>query len=97
MTKEEVEALSKGIAEGIRPRLAALEERLKALEESMESAKKSMNGRGIRYRGVYQPSEFYDPGDLATHDGGLWHCHQKTVSRPGTPDSGWQLAVKSGR
>ena len=27
----------------------------------------------------------------------MWACLRETQTRPGTPDSGWRLAVKSGK
>jgi hypothetical protein len=47
------------------------------------------------YRGVYKDGEDYEPGDLATWGGSLWHCDEKTTDKP---DAGpWRLCVKKGR
>ncbi len=49
------------------------------------------------YQGVFKASEVYEQGDLATHDGSVWHCNAaKTSAVPGKSED-WQLAVKSVR
>lgn len=49
------------------------------------------------YRGVFKEGAAYEPGDLATWAGSLWHCNEAKGMKPGSPDSGWQLAAKAGR
>lgn len=49
------------------------------------------------YRGVFKDGATYEPGDLATWAGSLWHCNEPKGLKPGEPDSGWQLAAKAGR
>jgi hypothetical protein len=51
------------------------------------------------YRGVYVPGATYEPGDLVTWGGSVWHCDQATTSRPETPSgaAAWTLAIKRGR
>jgi hypothetical protein len=63
----------------------ALEEKVADLE-----AKPSM-----RYRGIWDESEIYAKGDVTTLAGGAWVAVSNPIDRPGKPDSGWQLAVKS--
>jgi hypothetical protein len=48
------------------------------------------------YLGVYQEGKSYEPGDMTTFGGGLWHCNEPTQDKPGTSES-WTLAVKKGR
>lgn len=48
------------------------------------------------YRGVWREG-FYHRGDVVTRDGSTWIALVDTETQPGTPDSGWQLAVKRGR
>jgi hypothetical protein len=45
--------------------------------------------------GVYQPGR-YEPGDMVTWHGSLWHCNAATSERPGG-GAAWTLAVKCGR
>ena len=66
-------------------RIAALEKRLAETET-----------KAMRFRGVHQPAEDYQRGDLVTHQGALWHCNRPTTDRPGSGGTDWQLAVKSG-
>ena len=47
------------------------------------------------YRGVFVDGDTYDPGDLVTWGGSLWHCNAQTQDKP-SGDS-WTLAVKKGR
>jgi integrin beta 3 len=49
------------------------------------------------YRGVHKEGDTYEPGDLTTWAGSLWHCNEAKGLKPGAPDSGWQLAAKAGR
>lgn len=49
------------------------------------------------YRGVHKDGEEYTRGDLVTWAGSLWHCNEPKAMKPGTPESGWQLAAKAGR
>lgn len=55
--------------------------------------------RGIRYKGYWQPSQVYSPGDMVTFGGSLWHCNSDTTERPAeTPDcTKWTLAARKGR
>lgn len=49
------------------------------------------------YRDVFKEGQEYEPGDMVTWAGSVWHCCQKTTAKPDGPDSGWKLAVKKGR
>lgn len=47
------------------------------------------------YRQVFKQGEEYEPGDVVTWGGSLWHCNEKTTDKP---DAGpWTLAAKKGR
>jgi hypothetical protein len=47
------------------------------------------------YRGVFKDGQAYEPGDMVTWGGSLWHCDKATSEKPG-PDN-WRMAVKKGR
>ena len=47
------------------------------------------------YRGVYQSGLEYEPGDMTTWAGSVWHCDEKTTDKPS--EGPWRLAVKKGR
>lgn len=49
------------------------------------------------YRGVFAEGEAYEPGDMATWAGSLWHCNEPTVEKPGDGSKAWTLAAKRGR
>ena len=50
------------------------------------------------YREVWVQRE-YQPGDVVTRDGSMWHANRVTRECPGTPgkDTGWTLCVKRGK
>jgi hypothetical protein len=48
----------------------------------------------LEYLGIWEPKE-YNPGNIVTHSGGMWHCRNTTRSLP--PSGDWQLCVKAGR
>jgi len=68
--------------------IARLQARLAALEARPPS---------MVYRGVWRTGADGLPGDVCTHQGGLWHCAEATADRPGSPGSGWTLCAKSSR
>jgi len=49
------------------------------------------------YRGVFKEADSYEPGDMVTWGGSVWHCDEPTKSKPGDPSGHWTLAVKAGR
>lgn len=50
------------------------------------------------YLGVYSKEKEYEPGDVVTWGGSLWHCNEQTKDKPGEHNSkGWILIVKRGR
>ena len=82
------DALVKWIAAGIERR-QALEARVEALEA---------RGPGLKYRGVHDVTELYQPGDVVTHQGSMWVCREAVNGGPpGDGAPAWQLAVKHGR
>lgn len=64
---------------------AAFEARIEALE-----ARPTM-----KYTGTWEARE-YQPGNVVTDGGSMWHCERKTQLRPGDNDA-WRLCVKRGR
>lgn len=48
---------------------ADTEKRLQALERQATKDTEQM-----RYRGLWQPSQSYQAGDVVTHEDCLWHC-----------------------
>lgn len=49
------------------------------------------------YVGPFKAGGEYEPGDMASWAGSVWHCDEWRGLKPGEPDSGWTLAVKKGR
>jgi len=49
----------------------------------------------VIYRNVFSEGQEYQPGDMVTWAGSLWHCDKATTAKPGTED--WTLACKKGR
>jgi hypothetical protein len=52
---------------------------------------------GLQYRGVWHEDQLahYQKGDMVTLAGSGWIAVAPPTGRPGTRDSGWQMAVKS--
>ena len=48
-------------------------------------------------RGIFRTAHMYARGSFVTYGGGMWSAQRDTDRTPGTPDSGWRLAVKSPR
>lgn len=49
------------------------------------------------YVGPFKAGGEYEPGDMASWAGSVWHCDEWRGLKPGEPESGWTLAVKKGR
>ncbi|MEM5403779.1 hypothetical protein [Paraburkholderia unamae] len=49
------------------------------------------------YRGVYEQGRTYEPGDIVTWAGSMWHCNATTTDKPDAGSGAWTLAVKRGR
>ena len=73
-------------------RVVALDARLKAVEECVNK----IDGRGIRYCGVYQRAQFYERGDVVTSAGGCWIALRDVDPTEAPGSAAWQLAVKGG-
>jgi hypothetical protein len=71
--------------------MQALEQRIFDLEEAATDRTK------MAYRGVFSDTEHYEPGDMTTFAGSLWHCNQATKEKPGEAGSAWTLCCKKGR
>lgn len=55
-----------------------------------------LNFPAMLYRGIYDPATTYEPGDVVTRQGSMWHCHAETSDLPGEGSKSWQLCVKRG-
>jgi hypothetical protein len=101
MTRDDVGVIADVIAEAIKdtlesPKLQAIiDGRVKAL---VDDRVKALEERPmLRYLGVWNESITYEPGNVATHDGSMFHCNTRNKGvRPGD-GSVWQLSVKRGR
>ena len=80
-----ISAAMRGIGKVLQPRLNNLERRIEQLEKFP-----------FVYVGTFAEGEVYQPGEVATFRGSLWHCNFETASRPGE-DASWTLCVKKGR
>jgi hypothetical protein len=47
------------------------------------------------YAGVWKEGTTYQPGDMVTHGGSLWHANEATAAKPG--EGPYTLCVKRGR
>lgn len=48
------------------------------------------------YQGVYKSTAKYEPGDMVTYRGSVWHCNVPNAGIPGTGGD-WTLAAKGGQ
>lgn len=69
-------------------RLATLQQKVTDLEERPT----------ISYEQTFSAERLYKPGNLATHQGSLWHANVATRGvTPGAGNTAWTLIVKRGR
>jgi integrin beta 3 len=47
------------------------------------------------YKGVFKEGTAYQPGDMVTHGGSLWHVNEETTAKPG--EGPYTLCAKRGR
>ena len=73
-------------SDALEGRLMALEGRLMALEQRPQ----------LSYKGVWDGSIEYSPGQMVTHSGSMFYCWRLTRSKPGESND-WQLCCKRGR
>lgn len=83
LSGDDLEAIARAVADALVP----LRERIEALERRQ---------KGLRYCGVWKNDQRYEPDDVATHDGSMWHCRVPTREKPGHGGS-WTLCVKRGK
>jgi N-dimethylarginine dimethylaminohydrolase len=63
----------------------------------LEKRIEAIEGRGIKYAGIWQRAVRYERGDVTTDGGSAWIALKQVEGvRPGDGD-GWQLMVKAGR
>jgi hypothetical protein len=51
----------------------------------------------VLYRGTHKAGQQYEAGDMVSHQGSGWIAQRATSATPGTPNSGFQLAIKRGK
>lgn len=49
------------------------------------------------YREAWDPALAYEPGDMVTAGGSMWHCNAPTRERPDDGVTAWTRAVRRGR
>jgi hypothetical protein len=86
---KEVRAVITAVAAEVASYIKQLHERVAELEAH----------QALFYAGTWSEGagKAFGKGAACTHHGSLWIATRATCSEPGTPDSGWQLAVKRGR
>jgi hypothetical protein len=63
-----------------------------------EIVMKSIDARltdALFFRGVYVDGTEYQPCSMVQHGGTVWVTKDGTTGRPGEPDSGWRMLVKT--
>jgi hypothetical protein len=51
----------------------------------------------VIYRGVFVSGRLYEPGDMVTVNGSVFHCNTASLRVPGDGSADWTLAVKRGK
>lgn len=85
-----MKSVLKDVADTFRSEDAKLLEKLEARITAIE------NRPTMQYRGVWEADGRYQPGDVVTDSGSMWHANCSTTARPGA-SSDWTLCVKHGR
>jgi hypothetical protein len=71
---------------------------LKKRFETLEARVTTLEAKPhVKFCGVWKAGTTYEPGDAATHQGGLWICKVATPGEPSKDFHGWTLAVKRGQ
>ncbi|TIN38835.1 MAG: hypothetical protein E5Y10_24960 [Mesorhizobium sp.] len=67
--------------------------------ELRQSVEEMKSRPAISYRGVFQETSTYRPGEVVTFGGSAWHCNAETtgVKPGGRAPTIWTLMVKRGR
>lgn len=93
MTRSEIESLMDGIA----PVIAGYVHKAmtQCVEQLMGRIKELEARPTMKYTGTWEARE-YQPGNVVTDGGSMWHCERRTQLRPGDNDA-WRLCVKKGR
>jgi hypothetical protein len=97
----ELDAIVKGITGSVHEHIselnaaaeAPLQEKITALEKRIVELEQ--RPVGLKYVGTFQDGKRYEPGQMVTSSGSLWHCNASTMLRPGTATS-WTLCAKRG-
>jgi len=92
MTK--TEELAAVIVTAVRAVFTPLRSELKALQAEI----KELQARPtMSYRGVWDATTQYNPGQCVTSGGSIWHCNCSTRAKTGDSTGDWSLACKRGR
>lgn len=99
ITEDVAEAMGVEIGRFVREELSKLEATLRAemevrLAERTADALKKLSPT---WRGAWRPNISYPESSLVVCGNALWLCEHASAERPGTPDSGWRLVIKSPR
>jgi hypothetical protein len=74
-------------------RIPPLRDEIKSLKAEIKELREREH---MKYCGVWRSGVEFQPGDLVTYGGSMWHAAAKTQNKPGTSDD-WVLCVRRGR
>jgi hypothetical protein len=95
-SKFDFRQFGRDVADTIAPILSAERQRITELTRRIEELERDKGGASnLRYCGVWRSGESHERGDMVTHQGQLWYCHEFTDQPPGT--DAWQLMQKRGK
>lgn len=102
-TEEQIYALAKAVAPPIREFVeGTVADAAEALDRKLTDLKGRVMGveerPHMRYRGIFDLTTRYEPGDVTTRHGVLWHADRATVGEvPGNGPTAWKMMNKSQR
>ena len=97
MTELETDTLAAEIGRFVREEIARATAELRAEMTVKIAGAATAKALAPMWRGTWEEGISYGSNVLVNDKSALWISEQPTSARPGMPDSGWRLAVKSPR
>lgn len=73
-----------------------VERELATRDAKIEALESQLSGGMLKYLGVWQRQVAYEPGNMVTYNGSMWHANVASSGIEPGDGKGWTLAVKRG-